>query len=415
MAVNRRGRSRTPAEHGTRRSLAPGVLRDTALVLCAITLVAVQTPVVMVTSSGPLVIVLLLSVGQAAAIVLAPRLPFVALVLSLLTARGLMQIGHAAEAWPWQIVPLITQLVIVIALGLWARWYWALLAAGGGLLIGVIDALVEQRHDRADAIVVNLVIYASMAGGLAVLALVIQYRQTVREQVLVERRLSAQARAERELVEEKTRIARELHDVIAHSMSLITVQASTAPYRHPGTPEPLVAEFTEIAAAARQALAEMRGVLGVLRSETDAGERAPQPGLDDIPALIDQGRAAGGQISVALERHPGAPTAESTALVAYRIVQEALSNALRHAPGATIDVELVVDARGVRVRVESGAAEDRSLPAAPGAGHGLRGMTERAVSVGGNVDYGVTESGGFLVRASLPPGPGGPSPRTVSL
>src|SRR5690606_5052101 len=132
------------------------------------------------------------------------------------------------------------------------------------------------------------------------------------------------------------RIARELHDVVAHSMSLIQVQASTARYRVADLQPEAASEFDDIAASARGALTEMRRILGVLRTEDQAAELAPQRGIDDVPALVETTRRAGAAVS--LSQAVSDDVSAATQLATYRITQEALSNAVRHAAGSPISV-----------------------------------------------------------------------------
>nr|WP_190860259.1 histidine kinase [Actinomadura sp. RB99] len=240
---------------------------------------------------------------------------------------------------------------------------------------------------------------------------------------------------------ERARIARELHDVVAHSVSMIAVQAETAPYTMDDLSPEARAGYTEIAKTAREALVEMRRLLSVLRAdakpEPDAAN-SPQPRLDRLPDLIEQHRGAGGAVDLAVH---GDPRALSTTveLSAYRIVQEALTNARRHAPGAGVHVDLTFlpDRLAVRVRDDGSAGSTRVLnlddPAArtavldpagagpagptrlegarppagapgggPGGGHGLVGMRERATMLGGRFSAGPATDGGFLVEAELP-------------
>ncbi|MBO2456794.1 hypothetical protein J4709_04200 [Actinomadura sp. LCR2-06] len=244
---------------------------------------------------------------------------------------------------------------------------------------------------------------------------------------------------------ERARIARELHDVVAHSVSMIAVQAETAPYTMDDLSPEARAGYTEIAKTARDALVEMRRLLSVLRAdakpEPDTAN-SPQPRLDRLPDLIDQHRGAGGAVDLAVH---GDPRALSTTveLSAYRIVQEALTNARRHAPGAGVHVDLTFlpDRLAVRVRDNGPAAHTQVLnrddpaartavldptggapaggPAGPtrlegappqaggqagghGGGHGLVGMRERATMLGGRFSAGPATDGGFLVEAELP-------------
>jgi signal transduction histidine kinase len=210
-------------------------------------------------------------------------------------------------------------------------------------------------------------------------------------------------RARRAVLEERTRIARELHDVVAHHMSLIAVRAETAPYRLSDLPESARAEFGSLSEVAREALTEMRVLLGVLRHDQPAG-LAPVPQLSDIPALVDAARRAG--VSVELTVPPvldGVPS--SVAVCAYRIVQESLSNASQHAPGAAVTVSVGHDAGAVLLRVANGPCGPGSSPRTEsGPGHGLTGMRERVALLGGSLSAGPVPDGGYVVSAVLPLG-----------
>ncbi len=216
---------------------------------------------------------------------------------------------------------------------------------------------------------------------------------------------------------ERARISRELHDVVAHHISMIAVQAETARLTTPGMSPAGAQRLSSIGDTARAALTEMRRLLGVLRedTETEAAERQPQPGLRQLNELLDAAREASGT-GVRLILH-GAPVTldPGVELAAYRIVQEALTNARRHAPGAAVDVELhYFDDRLHMLIRDNGpgppAAPDGGAPpgeagavaAGPGGSHGLLGMRERAAAVGGELCTGEAAGGGFLVSASLP-------------
>lgn len=210
-------------------------------------------------------------------------------------------------------------------------------------------------------------------------------------------------RARRIALEERTRIARELHDVVAHHMSLMAIRAESARHRLGALPDPVRAEFDALSGSAREALADMRRLLGVLRNDHPT-ERAPQPGLRDLPELIDSARLAGMAVDLsapsALDQVP-----PGAGVCAYRIVQEALSNARRHAPGARVAVSVGHTADAVTLQVTNGPA----ILAPPGAnghppGHGLAGMRERAELLGGSLSAGPAPDGGFAVSAVLPLG-----------
>jgi signal transduction histidine kinase len=215
---------------------------------------------------------------------------------------------------------------------------------------------------------------------------------------------------ERALLEERQRIARELHDVVAHHMSVIAIQAEAAPYKTTDPPKELVESFAEIRASALSGLNELRRVLGVLRSETP--DTAPQPGLDDLPGLLESARNGGVTVTSDISGTPR-PLPQGVDLSAYRIVQEALSNAMRHAPGAAVQVHLHYGeaALVIEVRNDSCTPGTQALweqPGEPGpsdgGGHGIIGMRERATMLGGHLEARPTPNGEFLVTAALPLG-----------
>jgi signal transduction histidine kinase len=198
-------------------------------------------------------------------------------------------------------------------------------------------------------------------------------------------------------------MARELHDVVAHHMSLIAVRAETAPYRLTGLPESARAEFSSLGEVAREALTEMRRLLGVLRHDQPAA-LAPQPQLADLPLLIDATRRAGASVELSLPSAPG-PVPAGVGVCAYRIVQESLSNASQHAPGAPITVSVIHDSGAILLRVANGPG---GHPGPSGnehrPGHGLTGMHERVALLGGSLSAGPAPDGGFVVAAVLPLG-----------
>jgi signal transduction histidine kinase len=203
---------------------------------------------------------------------------------------------------------------------------------------------------------------------------------------------------------ERARIARELHDIVAHHISSLSVQAETARLTTPGLPAEGAERLLAIGETARQALTEMRRLLGVLRDDArppapaGAATRGPQPGLDQLLALVDQARDASAavvRLTVSGRVRPLGPGVE---LAAYRIVQEALSNARRHAPGAAVDVELAYGEEEVRVAVRDSSGGG----AVAAGGNGLLGMRERAAMAGGTLRAGPGAATGFLVEARLP-------------
>lgn len=210
-------------------------------------------------------------------------------------------------------------------------------------------------------------------------------------------------RTRRTLLEERTTIARELHDVVAHHMSVIAIQAEAAPYRVENPPEALTQSFAIIRENAVIALTELRRVLGVVRAEDSMrweAPDAPQPTLGDLDRLIANVREAGlgveKTVTGAVRELP-----QGVELSAYRIIQEALSNTLRHAPGAAASVEISYVLGGLGLRVVNGPPRGLLKPS-PGAGHGITGMRERVGMLGGEMTDGPTEDGGYEVAVFIP-------------
>jgi signal transduction histidine kinase len=208
------------------------------------------------------------------------------------------------------------------------------------------------------------------------------------------RRSAIQEEAKRAVTEEQARIARELHDVIAHSVSVIVVQAAAADDVFDERPDQARAALRSIEHAGREALAELRRLL----SAGDAGAEAPQPGLDRLDELAAPLRAGGLEIVVRREGEPASLPA-GVDLSAYRIVQEALTNTLRHADARSAEVTIRYGPEAVDVDVRD---DGHPAATAEGNGRGLVGMRERAALVGGTLEAGPLPRGGYRVHARLP-------------
>jgi signal transduction histidine kinase len=319
--------------------------------------------------------------------------------------RWLPQGGPLPGNWPWDPVQVAVLVVVFAAAGvrhprgvLW--WMWALTLLPWWLQAG-------RAHPGLTVLAFGTI--ASTAAAVAADALGGRSRARLALADAAERAEAEAAR--RAVLEERARIARELHDVVAHHLSLIVVRAQSAPYRLT-RPADTSAEFGALSETAREALTEMQRLLGVLRTG-EVAERAPQPQLGDLPALIEDARRAG--LAIKLSQHgplDGLPAA--VGVCGYRIVQESLSNAGRHAPGAAISVGVAVEPPVVRLKVSNGppaAARHRSAAVTrPGTanghqhGHGLAGMRERVTLLGGTFSAGPASGGGFEVTAELPAG-----------
>jgi signal transduction histidine kinase len=212
------------------------------------------------------------------------------------------------------------------------------------------------------------------------------------------RRVAIEEEAQRAMADEQARIARELHDVIAHSVSMIVVQAAAADDVFDEHPDQARQALRSIEQAGRDAMAELRRLLSAVRPGLQEKGTAPQPGLDRIDELAESLRAGGLQVAVRREGEPAALPA-GLDLSAYRIVQEALTNTLRHARATRADVTLSY----AQDALELDILDDGRAPAGNGTGgHGLVGMRERAALLGGTLEAGPHPGGGYRVHARLP-------------
>ena len=211
-------------------------------------------------------------------------------------------------------------------------------------------------------------------------------------------RARAAEEARRAVEEERGRITRELHDVLAHSVSVMTVQASAVRRLLRPEQEREREALLTVEETGRQALAEMRRLLGIMGSEHEAAALAPQPGLDTLPALVDQVRRSGLPVELLVEGTPVRLPA-GVDLSAYRIVQDALTNTLRHAGPARAWVAVRYGGDDVEIEV---ANDGRADAGADGDGHGLVGMRERVALCGGELHSGPRPGGGFRISARLP-------------
>ncbi|MFE7467899.1 sensor histidine kinase [Streptomyces sp. NPDC057499] len=304
----------------------------------------------------------------------------------------------APEVYPWNPTCVAVQAGVMFLLALRVRP-----RAGAGAL--AVTALVGI----ACGATVSWSLGPGSVSSLAVLAVAttlgtaLRSLAMTRTRLVVQEELTAEERARRTLLEERSRIARELHDVVAHHMSVISIQAQVVPHLVDNPSDELRENVEGIRRNAVDALTELRRVLGVLRSEDplpQAARHAPQPTLDQLDELIGNARTAGLAVTATTtgQRRPLSPGVE---LSAFRIVQEALSNAIRHAPGAPVRVEVGHQPDGVMVRVTN-TAPARPAPPARGEGHGLLGMRERTAMLGGELAAGPTPDGGFDVTAILP-------------
>ncbi|MGV9765185.1 sensor histidine kinase [Micromonospora tulbaghiae] len=335
---------------------------------------------------GPLLLVAALAVGAS---VLTPR----RWVCPAVAAAGWLILA----AWPAVVVASWRAGSGLRGRRLVAYLMGALPVLAAGVAVGVVAGgerrLVTATAGNAVAFYAWLVVFPAMAGLWrrarrdAVAALRDRAERLEREQ---------EARADRVRADERARIAREMHDVVAHRVSLMVVHAGALEVT---TADPATVETAAlIRSTGRAALTDLREVLGVLRQERPL----PAPGWDTVDDLVRESRTAGLRVSRADEGTPG-PVPEAVARTVHRVVQEGLTNVRKHAPGAAVDVCLRHLADGIEVTVRN-EPSDRRDPVLPGAGLGLVGLRERVELTGGRLTAGPTPGGGFLLRALVPAG-----------
>jgi signal transduction histidine kinase len=315
--------------------------------------------------------------------------PLLAWRIALVTAvvTGIVHKHPANVPWPWHVLESLILLAVLFVVSLRqprAVAVWAWLSAA---------LLIFVYIDFSTIPIVIITVTVVMVVGDQ-----IRRRREVQSSLAAEKERSELEAARRTVLEERARIARELHDVVAHHMSLIAVRAESAPYRLAGLPQPVAEEFGAIADASREALTEMRRLLGVLRNESPPPVQ-PQPGVEDLGALVETAKGAG--VDIRLDLQPDLRVAPSVGLTAYRIVQEALSNARRHASGGPVAITVAENGAHLELTVVNGPGAP--IDANPSSGsQGLIGMYERATMLGGSLTTGATEDGGFKVHGTIP-------------
>jgi signal transduction histidine kinase len=325
----------------------------------------------------------------------------------------LVVLGVAVVAWAVTLGSGYADLGLVTIIALYSAGRhatedrWAQVGVAAAIVVVGLDGLTGPAS-WGDAVFGSVVMFVAWYVGR---------RLRLRNERAAQLQREQDAEAHRIVIEERARIARELHDVVAHRVSLMTVQAGAAKAVAAEDPEGARRAMGAVEEAGRQALEELRHLLGVLRPETDLDGLGPQPGLADLPRLVEQIRGAGVEVSLATDG-VAAELPARVDLFAYRIVQEALTNVLKHAgPGAHTEVRLGTDRGGIVVEVlDDGQGTDNAVESAGGrrsedsdrqdrrSGHGIVGMRERALLLGGTLDARPRPGGGFRVVAHLPTG-----------
>ncbi|MGI5456553.1 sensor histidine kinase [Streptomyces sp. CA-249302] len=302
--------------------------------------------------------------------------------------------------WPWLPGAFACQLMVLTIVAIRTRprtaaWMW--------VLTGVYGLAAQSIGGNRGHYFGSNTMELLFVSAIALLAVTVRHiRREAHQEVTAQQTVTQHERSRRTLLEERTTIARELHDVVAHHMSVVAIQAEAAPYRVENPPPELEKAFATIRENAVAALTELRRVLGVVRAEDYEAPDAPQPTLADLDRLLANVREAGLSVDKAVT---GAvrELPQGVELSAYRIVQEALSNTLRHAPGAGARVEVAYVLGGLGLRIVNGPTPTPSLvKPSPGAGHGITGMRERVTMLNGEMTAGGTDEGGYEVAVFLP-------------
>lgn len=330
----------------------------------------------------------LLVIAGGAALAVRRRYPAAVLGVTMVTALLSGPLGHVRLGWP----------LVIVA-------FFAAVRAGrraavtGSLVTGYLASVWPPWLIGSGGHASAAFALALLCGLVALLSIAELMRAAA------QRRLAAQRVREQELLrlagEERMRIARDLHDVVAHNIAVINVQASTALHLAERRPERAREALATINDVSRQALAELRSVLGVLRAGGDAAPRAPAPGFSALGTLVANMDAAGLKVELATEGNP-IPLPASVDLAAYRIIQEALTNSARHSGAARAAVRVRYRGSKVEIEVDDEGTTSPRAPWPAGTGSGIAGMTDRAQALGGRLTAGPRPGGGFRVTAVLP-------------
>ena len=330
------------------------------------------------------------------------------LAVSLVT--GLATAGYGLAPYPDLAMPVpVGGLVGMYSVAAWGSRRAALVAGGvAAAVVAVVMSLPRTDADLVDAAFASLGLAGAWVLGDRARVQRALAAELSDRAVRLEREREGEAR--RAVASERARIARELHDVVAHHVSMMVVQAEAGPLAVERDPARAAGAFEAIAATGRQALVEMRRLLGVLRGDGQAPSLAPQPGLDQVPSLVEQVGRAGLEVELVVEGEK-APLPAGVELSAYRIVQEALTNAVRHAGPGRARVLVRYGERDLELTVRDEGGGGGAAPAGgppTRSGQGLVGMRERVSLFGGELHAGPGPDGGFTVAARLPLGAPGP-------
>ena len=297
--------------------------------------------------------------------------------------------------YPWQVVHILVLLALLFAVAVRSPISVLLVAWPASMLV------FFAYMPGADGVGWSVGLTAVVVFGLLIRWLVLSRRQLAQQE-----EVSELERTRRTVLEEKAKIARDLHDVVAHHMSMVVVQAQSAQYRLDDVSDSAAKEFESIAVTAREALNEIRGMLGVLRSDGQQWQDAPAPNALDLERTLHASRKAGMDVRWTVTGRIES-ISDTTGLALYRILQESLSNAARHAPGSAVTVDITVGPSTVVMTVRNAPSLSASVGRTAGAdtgGHGIAGMGDRARAAHGWLHATDLPDGGFEVAVHVPNG-----------
>jgi signal transduction histidine kinase len=348
-------------------------------------------------------------IGQSTALILILVRPRTATALQFLAVAAFAVAipPDSGSTWPLTVTGMFTLTAHVGLIAARTTRRAALETWGASALLLNLVVLLDPRGRSITDGLLIMILYPILSALVVGAVLMTGHWREIRRELSDARHDVEVEQSQRAVAEERTRIARELHDVVAHSMSVIHMQATSASYRIKNLDPEAKAEFARIAAGARSTLREMRQLLAMLRDESADAELAPVPDLGRLRELVESAGRAGVPVELReAEAVRAAVLPESVGLAAYRIIQESLSNVIRHAPGARTTICLDLEGFDLVLSIVNDAATQRAQPMeAPGrASHGLPGMRERVRLVGGSLEAGVRDEGGYRIVARLPIG-----------
>jgi signal transduction histidine kinase len=322
------------------------------------------------------------------------RHPFAVLIVV-----GAAAIGHIAAGFSNPFLLTFAVLVALLSVADHARWELSVVAAAGTAILLPVSFLVDW-HNQGRVVLSDVPFNYALFGAAWVLGDNLR-RHRAQAELAVRLTAAEEERSRRAVADERVRIARELHDVVAHTLSVIVLQAGAGRRIAPEKPGRAADVLGSIEALGREALGDMRRLVGILRTGPERVHE-PQPSLERLPELAERVRSAGLAVDVRTEGE-ARPLPPGVDLSAYRIVQEALTNTLRHAGAGRAEVVVRYGGAGVEVEVtDDGRGPAAGAANGAGGGHGLAGMRERVGMFGGELEVGAREGGGFRVRALLP-------------